>query len=431
MRGGSDPPRRDMCGTCPRPARLYNDFSRCLLLQSRRARRDSVIVPRLTVARALQSLAVSVGLFVMSQDGDGESQTDSGGEEERLSEKVLYDLLKTERHGVKLKSDLGKALANYLAEEVKVTDFTAEVMDMTRETWERTLNDSYKKALPAAWLATALVWRGDVLVPDSHGIDKPAADGARNEKTGEKPAETDPDAGQTEPERRVMTSDINKQGLSAPEIKRLALALEIGTLVPLSTCTDAYGTDPRETAPHKSKVKAGIPVLTKIIASRDLAGLQDHFSMLMQAFSKAGATQEVSLLAQFTAFTYEIADKAIMWEYLSCWFSHYRGRGIPETFDVRIYQQIVMRISKRSDVNAGEAKEKAANAAAKASRHEAEIAALRRELKELKNARGGGEKDKNKKDKRTCFICGEAGHLARDCPTKLENNTADNEAPEQ
>ena len=51
--------------------------------------------------------------------------------------------------------------------------------------------------------------------------------------------------------------------------------------------------------------------------------------MLIQAFSKAGATQEVSLLAQFTAYTYEIADKAVMWEYLSCWLSHYRGRGIP------------------------------------------------------------------------------------------------------
>ena len=304
----------------------------------------------------------------MSQNGDGGGLTDSD-EEERLSGKELNDLLKTERHGVKLKPELRKALANYLAEEVKVTDFT-EVMDMTLETWERSLEDAYKKALPAAWLATARVWRGDVM-PDSHGKDKPAADGARNEKAGEKPAETDPDAGQTDQERLQMTADISKQGLLAPEIKRLALALEIGSVVPLSTCTDAYGTDPRETAPHKSKVKAGIPVLTKIIASRDFAGLQDHFGMLMQSFSKAGATQEVSLLAQFTAFTYEIADKAPT------------------------------------------------------------IAALRRELKELKNARGGGEKDKNKKDKRTCFICGESGHLARDCPTKQENNTADNEASEQ
>ena len=367
-------------------------------------------------------------MFVMSQNGEGGGLTDSD-EEERLSGKELNDLLKIERHGVKLKPELRRALANYLAEEVKVTDFT-EVMDMTLETWERSLEDAYKKALPAAWLATARVWRGDVM-PDSHGKDKPAADGARNEKAGEKPAETDPDAGQTEPERLMMTADISKQGLRAQEIKRLALALEIGTVVPLSTCTYAYGTDPRETAPHKSKVKAGIPVLTKIIASRDLAGVQDHFSMLIQAFSKAGATQEVSLLAQFTSYTYEIADKAVMWEYLSCWLSHYRGRGIPETFDVRIYQQIVMRVSKRSDTNAGEAKEKAASAAAKATRHESEIAALRRELKELKNARGGGEKDKNKKDKRTCFICGESGHLARDCPTKQEGNTADNEASEQ
>ena len=125
------------------------------------------------------SLSLSVGLFVMSQNGDGGGLTDSD-EEERLSEKELIDLLKIERHGVKLKPELRRALANYLAEEVKVTDFT-EVMDMTLETWERSLEDAYKKALPAAWLATALVWRGDVLVPDSHGIDKPAADGARNE----------------------------------------------------------------------------------------------------------------------------------------------------------------------------------------------------------------------------------------------------------
>ena len=67
----------------------------------------------------------------------------------------------------------------------------------------------------------------------------------------------------------MMTADVNKQGLLAQEIKRLALALEIGSVVPLSTCTYAYGTDPRETAPHKSKVKAGIPVLTKILANRD------------------------------------------------------------------------------------------------------------------------------------------------------------------
>lgn len=365
----------------------------------------------------------------MSQNGEWDGLTDSGSEEERRSEKELNTLLKTERHGVKLKPALRRAFANYLAEEV-VTDFPKEVMDMTRETWERSLKDAYKKALPAVWLVTALVWRDD-LVPDLHGSDKPAADGARNERAGEKPAETDPDAGQTDPERLMMTADVNKQGLLAQEIKRLALALEIGSVVPLSTCTYAYGTDPRETAPHKSKVKAGIPVLTKILANRDLAGLQDHFSMLIQAFSKAGATQEVSLLAQFTAYTYEIADKAVMWEYLSCWLSHYRGRGIPETFDVRIYQQIVMRISKRSDNNAGEAKEKAASAAAKATRHESEIAALRRELKELKNARGGGEKDKYKKDKRTCFICGESGHLARDCPTKQEGNMAHNEASEQ
>ena len=159
----------------------------------------------------------------MSQNGDGGGLTDSD-EEERLSEKELIDLLKIERHGVKLKPELRRALANYLAEEVKVTDFT-EVMDMTLETWERSLEDAYKKALPAAWLATARVWRGDVM-PDSHGKDKPAADGARNEKAGEKPAETDPDAGQTEPERLMMTKDISEQGLCAQEIKRLALALD-------------------------------------------------------------------------------------------------------------------------------------------------------------------------------------------------------------
>ena len=163
------------------------------------------------------SLSLSVGLFVMSQNGDGGGLTDSD-EEERLSEKVLNDLLRTERHGVKLKPELRKALANYLAEEVKVTDFTAEVMDMTLETWERSLEDAYKKALPAAWLVTALVWRGDV-VPDLQGKDKPAADGARNEKAGEKPAETDPDAGQTDTERLMMTADVNKQGLLAPRDK--------------------------------------------------------------------------------------------------------------------------------------------------------------------------------------------------------------------
>ena len=68
------------------------------------AERSSVLV----LARALQSLAVSVGLFVMSQDGDGDSLTDSGGEEERLSERELNALLKTERHGVRL-------MANFIA----------------------------------------------------------------------------------------------------------------------------------------------------------------------------------------------------------------------------------------------------------------------------------------------------------------------------
>ena len=186
-------------------------------------------------------------------------------------------------------------------------------------------------------------------------------------------------------------------------------------------------TGPTRERRTQSKVKAGIPVLTKIIANRDLVGpLQHADSGLLQGGGHAGGVTPRAVHR-----VHEIADKAVMWEYLSCWLSHYRGRGIPETFDVRIDQQIVMRISKRSDNNAGEAKEKAASAAAKATRLESEIAALRRELKELKNARGGGEKDKYKKDKRTCFIYGESGHLARDCPTKQEGNTADNEASEQ
>ena len=65
------------------------------------------------------SLSLSVGLLVMSQNGDVDGLTDSGSEEERLSEKELNALLKTERHGVKLKPELRRAFANYLAEEVK------------------------------------------------------------------------------------------------------------------------------------------------------------------------------------------------------------------------------------------------------------------------------------------------------------------------
>ena len=68
------------------------------------------------------SLSLSVGLFVMSQNGEWDGLTESGSEEERRSEKELNTLLKTERHGVRLKPEVRKALANYLAEEVKVTE---------------------------------------------------------------------------------------------------------------------------------------------------------------------------------------------------------------------------------------------------------------------------------------------------------------------
>ena len=49
------------------------------------AERSSVLV----LARARCSLSLSVGLFVMSQNGEWDGLTDSGSEEERRSEKEL------------------------------------------------------------------------------------------------------------------------------------------------------------------------------------------------------------------------------------------------------------------------------------------------------------------------------------------------------
>ena len=211
--------------------------------------------------------------------------------------------------------------------------------------------------------------------------------------------------------------ELKEQGLDEPGALALSITLEIGGVVSaeeaLALDGAKYGTSPGLVSKVR-KMREDVASLCQALKGGRRA-LLEHCRRLEQDYIERGMPTEASLLLSLRSGLMEFNDEKILLAYFQRYLRKYSGRGLPSLPVDKELRDDVFREQEKSteslkkeidDIGKRLAKAEAAAAEAKAKAAAAEEAAKRA----------------GKSSVKTCYWCGEEGHVKPECPVFLAGN---------
>ena len=211
--------------------------------------------------------------------------------------------------------------------------------------------------------------------------------------------------------------ELEEQGLDEPGALALSLTLEIGGVVSaeeaLALDGAKYGTAPGLVSKVR-KMREDVASLCQALKGGRRA-LLEHCRRLEQDYIERGMPTEASLLLSLRSGLMEFNDEKILLAYFQRYLRKYSGRGLPSLPVDKELRDDVFREQEKSteslkkeidDIGKRLAKAEAVAAEAKAKAAAAEEAAKRA----------------GKSSVKTCYWCGEEGHVKPECPVFLAGN---------
>ncbi|EOD23079.1 hypothetical protein EMIHUDRAFT_95665 [Emiliania huxleyi CCMP1516] len=206
-------------------------------------------------------------------------------------------------------------------------------------------------------------------------------------------------------------TELEGQGLDEPGALALSITLEIGGVVSaeeaLALDGAKYGTSPGLVSKVRKMREDGASLCQALKGGR--RAVLEHCRRLEQDYIERGMQTEASLMLSLRSGLMEFNDEKILLTYFQRYLRKYSGRGLPSLPVDKELRDDVFREQEKSteslkkeieDIGKRLAKAEAVAAEAKAKAAAAEEAAKRT----------------GKSNVKTCYWCGEEGHVKPDCP---------------
>jgi hypothetical protein len=376
----------------------------------------------------------------MPGDGDGEIAALAS-----VAGLILAMLVVT-RNRVRLPDILTTAMSSSLAADgCQVEDVEVDSLSFMLGAARESYKEKQGKDLPKYMEDKVRRWvEGDTNPPRAEGgevgapLAQPEAVGAYDEKDRESAALAELAALENAEDsltfdrdtRNVIMRAMAAQGLNGARLLQLAASLHMGRVVKSSDLSEMrLGCDPGLSKLLKVAAKAERIVLATVIKKGDKSVANKFFFGLARDYASKGMSAEAALISEWWAQTSDVfaEDKARMFEYMRLYFDQHVGLGLPTPLDQTIVIRLIGGAGGAGKSDVAEVKEMLSKQAKKIDsladdqrKVKAENDRLKKELAEAKRAAGanGDETPKGRGFRGTCNICGEKGHMARDCPSK-------------
>ena len=210
----------------------------------------------------------------------------------------------------------------------------------------------------------------------------------------------------------VQAAELAKQNLSSAGALALSVSLLTGYVVTDKDLASGgsvfegaiYGRNP-STVKCVRQAKDDPGSLHHALKSGERSLVVQHFRNLGKDYRERDMLAEASLILEFSSGLGDITEDKQFFTYIERFFRKYPGRGLPELPLDRILRDDVYREHERSVESF---KKELAELAKRVTKAEAAAAEAQRAVEEAKRSGKSGAK--------TCFWCGEEGHVKPDCP---------------
>ena len=210
----------------------------------------------------------------------------------------------------------------------------------------------------------------------------------------------------------VQVAELTKQNLSSAGALALSVSLLTGYVVTDKDLASGgsvfegaiYGRNP-STVKCVRQAKDDPGSLHHALKSGERSVVVQHLRNLGKDYRERDMLAEASLILEFSSGLGDITEDKQFFTYIERFFRKYPGRGLPELPLDRILRDDVYREHERSVESF---KKELAELAKRVTKAEAAAAEAQRAAEEAKRSGKSGAK--------TCFWCGEEGHVKPDCP---------------